>query len=956
MAGGHIAVLGALHGDGIGGDTTTAATGGAGVSPMGVHSGILVKHGGRGDLSTAVLFGVPAVEAVAAAAGGSGQRRGQLLVGGFHGADRGRTAVAVKFNGVLSGRRGALGGIEGKRDNSLFSILCDNGSRLAVDLEGGSISKAVIADDLQRNLHGILGAACEGAADGGGFPIGRSDAVGAASHCHCIFRSCALDGCGDGHVDRRNGSQRGERAGIHRLAAVNALGVPCALCADTSVGTGNLAALHMGGFNLALADKTLLVVLGGISRVGRPCAEGVVFELSGFIATGNGAGLIVAVVVQLCPRTIVMRMGAILNDVVDRVGVGKDGLFNGSAGAGITQRALRHFYADGRGGGLRGRAADGDDQGLCIVGFLLYGRFQTSGQIGKPAGNNRAYRKIFRKYVAIQRNAYVDRGDFFIYLADYACVGNSGIGNAGVGIFLLIAMHPICRAIVTLHADTGECVESVHTITTAKSDALLLRFIFLPLAGIAEIIHIQIIIRPHDLCIDNISGQGDVQAIIEAGAGSRVGNRRRACNLSEVTGYDVAKFLHVAVTLRVIKASLDGGVLANRYLCTIIFFYGVCILCPGRSTLVIRVRTVCGIENPPIGIRRFQFYIKRLNELAACGIYRYIRCARDVIPFQSKLIACKVLTIGGNDNPAGHLWFIRLWTQSCRDKSIRTFSVAAVKRCIIFIHQLPACDGLAECKVNLAVINRRKPAVGRLLGELNLLESGIHFHIAVRHGKGRFLLGRICEGHAGGFRIPPGEHHVAPVIRCYGNGFSCECRGGICRASAVRDRDAVRHGSGGFFLRRQLPKANQCLTDLCLRATTEIGPEGKAEGIYAFIKLEVLQRHRDSNLVTRASTLHFPRVASHSLAVLEDIQPVAEVNLTGVHLLQLLVAAGGDIDILCQGAVAAKRHITGNGGGALGGKRRAIRANLQRHVLQRVLGQRCDRDGLIVAVYQTSKV
>ena len=162
-----------------------------------------------------------------------------------------------------------------------------------------------------------------------------------------------------------------------------------------------------------------------------------------------------------------------------------------------------------------------------------------------------------------------------------------------------------------------------------------------------------------------------------------------------------------------------------------------------------------------------------------------------------------------------------------------------------------------------------------------------------------------------------------------------------------------------MFLRCQLPKANQCLTDLCLRAT-EVGIETEAEGIYAFLKLEVRQLHGDRNFVTHGGIglANNPRVV-YSLAVLEDIQPVAEVDLAGgaavIHFLQLLVAAGGDIDILCQGAVAAKRHITGNGGVTFGEKRRAI-AHGQLHVLQRVLGQRCDRDGLIVAVYQTRKV
>ena len=92
-----------------------------------------------------------------------------------------------------------------------------------------------------------------------------------------------------------------------------------------------------------------------------------------------------------------------------------------------------------------------------------------------------------------------------------------------------------------------------------------------------------------------------------------------------------------------------------------------------------------------------------------------------------------------------------------------------------------------------------RPAIERLLSERNLLESGVHFHITVRHNKGCFLLGRICEGDARGIRIPPGEHHVVGgvIFRLHGNGFPSHCRGGICRASAVRDRDAVRHGCGG---------------------------------------------------------------------------------------------------------------------------------------------------------------
>ena len=62
-----------------------------------------MEYGIRRDLCAAALFGVPAVEAVLAL-GGAGQR-GQLPIGGGHAVDRGRTAVSVKGDGVLGGRR-----------------------------------------------------------------------------------------------------------------------------------------------------------------------------------------------------------------------------------------------------------------------------------------------------------------------------------------------------------------------------------------------------------------------------------------------------------------------------------------------------------------------------------------------------------------------------------------------------------------------------------------------------------------------------------------------------------------------------------------------------------------------------------------------------------------------------------------------------------------------------------
>ena len=88
----------------VGDGWIVAAATAAGVGPVGVDGGICMEYGIRRDLCSAALFGVPAVEAVTAASGGAGQR-GQLPIGGGHAADRGRTAVAVKGDDELGGRR-----------------------------------------------------------------------------------------------------------------------------------------------------------------------------------------------------------------------------------------------------------------------------------------------------------------------------------------------------------------------------------------------------------------------------------------------------------------------------------------------------------------------------------------------------------------------------------------------------------------------------------------------------------------------------------------------------------------------------------------------------------------------------------------------------------------------------------------------------------------------------------
>ncbi len=147
----------------------------------------------------------------------------------------------------------------------------------------------------------------------------------------------------------------GERAGIHLLAAVNAHGVPCARCADTSRGIGDLVALHMGVYDLVMTDRALLEVHGGISRVRRPVAEGMICKLH--ITACAASGMLA--VVPWCPFAEGMLMNYIRADAVIRLGVGKDGQIDGAV---CKQLILGDGNGDGSSGGRRGRTADGDNQ------------------------------------------------------------------------------------------------------------------------------------------------------------------------------------------------------------------------------------------------------------------------------------------------------------------------------------------------------------------------------------------------------------------------------------------------------------------------------------------------------------------------------------------------------------------------------------------------------------------
>ena len=192
------------------------------------------------------------------------------------------------------------------------------------------------------------------------------------------------------------------------------------------------------------------------------------------------------------------------------------------------------------------------------------------------------------------------------------------------------------------------------------------------------------------------------------------------------------------------------------------------------------------------------------DEFCATGnVKLHQRSGHFLEPSDDKVIALELLSVRGRDNDSvGLASEIRIR----RDCHIRQFS--SLNRSIATayglvgcgIHQLPFANIPTECEARFAAIALLQGNLGdRLLGERNLLIAWIHLHITIRHNKGCFLLGHICEGHAGGLRIPLGEHLAiaGAIIRLHGNGFPGDCRGGGCRAVGVRNRDAVRHGCGG---------------------------------------------------------------------------------------------------------------------------------------------------------------
>ena len=709
----------------------------------------------------------------------------------------------------------------------------------------------------------------------------------------------------------------------------------------------------LGGFGVVCGFAGLLALGAGTAVIGiinlPPCGEVVGFELH-ITACRAASGMLA--VVQHRPIAVVMRMGAILNDVVDRIGVGENGQIGGVV---CIQLILGNGDGDGISGGRRGHTADGNGQGFVVavrIRKLLHLGGQTCGQV-EPGGNIVACRNIL-KAVAVHADDHILRQRLADLAADGHIVDGGGVSpGVGGGCILTGEMLYIILSIRSfrIHILKATCIEGDRSEFIYRDTRL--RIVCRPRTdGVG-------ITGPHKAVfhLHAIQGRGcqisrDAAGVGHALRGDGGVGQGRIGILGEGSLCQGAPLFGICGSVVIVGSCLDGGGLRQRDT------LGIRVGISGRGAGL----GVCAVG----GVGDFKDFLTGVqgvgdghldfpDELrSVSGGKLHLGSLRPVDPADLELVAGELLTVCRHNDGIGLFHRAALFGDIHRDGvSGVDKEVAAGGHGGVALLQLPLGDGRGEGDGSLAAVIHLRPAVDGLLGERNLLESGVHFHITVRHNKGCFLLGRIYEGHAGGIRIPLGEHHVVGgvIFRLHSNGFPSHCRGGTCRAVGVSNLDAVRHGCGGFFLRRQLPKTNEVFTDLCLRAT-KIGPEVKAEGIYAFLKLEVRQLHAGRNLVTHGGIglANNPRVV-YSLAVLEDSQTVAEVDLTGVaviHFLQLLVADGGDIDILCQGAVAAKRHITGNGNGAIGGKRRAI-ANGQLHVLQRVRGQCCDLDGFIVA-------
>ena len=627
-----------------------------------------------------------------------------------------------------------------------------------------------------------MAAACCG--DLCGFKNLLADGAFLMLSAFCGFGSCRVNDPLAGAVSRNIGL-------VAALALMPVVGV--VILPIRTVGM--LGGFGVGGAVRHLADGAVAAMCA-VSVI-RPRRERMRLNV---VAVACLALLIVIAGIQIQVRLtgVVMLVVSIQSNAVIRIRVGEDGQIGGVV---CIQLILRNSDGDGVSGGRRGLTADGNGQCSVVavrIGKLFHLGGQTCGQV-EPGGNIIACRNIL-KTVAVHADDHILRQR----LADLAVDGHivdgggvspgvgGGCGFAGDGRYIIQSIRSFC--VITLGATGAEnaCSEFIYSNTRLRIVLIPLRIRRLFARGDKLILHLHAIeLRRCQISLD-AAGVGRALRGDDWHRQGRIGilGKGSRCQRTPLFG--------ICGSVVVVGSCLDGGGLRQRDTLGI----RVGILGRGAGLGVCAVGGVGDFKDFLTGVQGVgDGHLDFPDELGSVsGGKLHLGSLRPVDPADHELVAGELLTVCRHNDGidlchlAGLCGNIHRDGVSGVDKEVTAGGYGGIA-----LLQLPLGDGCGEGDGSLAAVIHLRPAIDGLLSERNLLESGVHFHITVRHNKGCFLLGRICEGHAGGIRIPPGEHHVVGgiILRLHGNGFTGDCRGGICRASAIRDRDAVRHGCGG---------------------------------------------------------------------------------------------------------------------------------------------------------------
>ena len=558
---------------------------------------------------------------------------------------------------------------------------------------------------------------------------------------------------------------------------------------------GMIGGFGVGGAVRHLADSAVTAVFAVFIICPRR-------ELVGLdiVAVACRALLIVIAGIQIQARLtgVVMLVICIQSNAVNRIGVGEDGQIVGVV---CIQLILGNGDGDGSNGGRRGHTADGNGQCSVVavrIGKLLDLGGQTCGQV-EPGGNIVACRNIF-KAVAVHADDHILRQGLAALAADGHIIDGGGV-SPGVGGRRILTgeMLYIIQSIWSfrVHILKGTGIEGDRSEFIYSNTRL--RIVCRPRTDAVGITGLQEAV----FHLHAIQGRGcqisrDTAGVGHALRGDGGLGQGRIGILGKGSCCQRAPHCGICGSVRIIGSCLDGGGLRQLDMLGI----RVGIFARGAGLGVFAVGGVGDFKDFLTGVQGVgSNYFDFPDELrSVSGGKLHLGSLRPVDPADHELVAGELLTVCRHNDGIDLCHLAALFGNIHRD------GVSGVDKEVtaggyggVALLQLPFGDGCGECDGGLAAVIHLRPAVDGLLSERNLLESGVHFHITVRHNKGCFLLGHIREGHAGGIRIPPGEHHVVGgvIFRLHGNGFPGDCRGGVCRASAVRNRDTVRHGCGG---------------------------------------------------------------------------------------------------------------------------------------------------------------